>query len=131
MFMQLIPEPSPPRSPDQARDIQRLERKLDELLSSLEPAYQASGPEPPPAGLLTYWSTLKRRKFIVVLAGIVLAAAAWYYSDRQPKVYQARTTLEILEPDRGSMNMQNFSSGGNFLFTQETYLETQFDLLRS
>jgi succinoglycan biosynthesis transport protein ExoP len=131
MFMQLIPEPSPPRSPDQARDIQRLERKLDEVLSSLEPAYQASAPEPPPAGLLTYWTTLKRRKFVIILAGIALAAAAWYYSDRQPKIYQARTTLEILEPDRGSMNMQNFSSGGNFLFSQETYLETQFDLLRS
>jgi polysaccharide biosynthesis transport protein len=131
MFMQFIPEPSPPRSAGQAQDTRRLERKLDDLLNSLEPAYQASGTEPPPVGLLTYWNTLKRRKFVVILAGMALAAAAWYYSDRQPKIYQARTTLEILEPDRGSMNMQNFNSGSAFLFTQETYLETQFDLLRS
>src|SRR5271156_5456229 len=104
--MQLIPEPSPPRNGDLTQGVSRLERKLDELLNSLEPVpYQAPGADAPPAGLLTYWSALKRRKFVVLLVGIALAGAGWYYSNKQPKIYRAHTTLEILEPDRGSMNM--------------------------
>jgi succinoglycan biosynthesis transport protein ExoP len=130
--MQLIPDSSHYRNPDQQEDLYRLEKKVDQLLSSLEPVpYQDSGAEPPPPGLLSYWRTLKRRKLIVLLAGFAVAVAAWFYSERQPKIYQARVTLEILEPDRGSMNMKNFSPGGNSMFTQETYLQTQVNILHS
>ena len=132
MYMQILPEPSSSRNVDQAQSIRRLERKLDDLLSSLEPApCPAFQTEPEPAGLLTYWETLRRRKSTILVAGIVIAATAGFLSSRQPKLYQAKTTLEILPPDRGSMNMQNFSSGPDSLFNQETYLETQFSLLKS
>lgn len=129
MFTQLIPEPSP-SSPDQALDISRLERKLDGLLESLEPVPAQAPLAEPPTGLPTYWAALKRRKLLVLLVGLTVAALAWYYSDKQPKRYQARTVLEILEPDRGSMHMQNFNPGPNS-FSQETYLQTQFNLLQS
>ena len=71
--MQLIPESSSYRNPDQQEDLYRLERKVDQLLNSLEPVpSQDFVAEPPPPGLLTYWNTLKRRKFVVMLAGAAL-----------------------------------------------------------
>lgn len=131
--MRIIPERFSPRRTDPPQDVVSLERKLDELLCTLEPLpYQQPGAElGAPVGISTYWETLKRRKLVVLLTGLLLAAAAWFYSSRQPKLYEARTTLEILEPNRGSMNMQNFSSGPGSLFNLETYMETQFSLLRS
>ncbi len=126
--MQLLQEPSP--LPNSNKDVSRLEKKLDSLIEALETVpSQLEVNETPQTGLATYWSTLKRRKFLVLSAGIFIAATAWYYSERQPKLYLAHTTLEILEPDRGSMNIQHFNSGTSF--SQETYLQTQISLLQS
>jgi succinoglycan biosynthesis transport protein ExoP len=132
MFTQYFPEPSDSTSHDRFPEIVRLEKKVDDLLSLVEPVpYQAPGSDSTPAGVNTYWGALKRRKFLVMSAGIVIAAGAWYFTNRLPKIYQASTTLEILEPDRGSMNMQNFTKANQNLFNQETYLQTQVSLIES
>jgi capsular exopolysaccharide synthesis family protein len=52
-------------------------------------------------------------------------------SQGQPKVYEARTTLELLDSNRSVMNMKNFVSGGNSAFSEQMYMETQVSLLRS
>lgn len=130
--MRIIPESSSQQNADQEQSIRRLERKVDDLLSALEPiSHQMPDADAAPIGLSAYWGTLKRRKFTVLAVGIAIAAAGWYYSAQQPRLYRARTTLEILEPDRGSLNMQDFRSGAASVFSQATYMETQFSLLRS
>ncbi len=130
MFMQLRPESS--HHQDQTQGLTRLERKVDELFTFLEPIpSQAPPSETAPAGLLTYWTALKRRKFIVLFSGVVVAAAAWYVSQHMPKLYRAHVSMEFLEPDRGSMNVQNFSKMGESFMNQETYLQTQVSLLNS
>ena len=132
MFTQFFPEPSDPNARDRYPEIVRLEKKVDDLLSLVEPVpCPVPSADPAPAGVLSYWTAIKRRKFLVMSAGILIAAAAWYFTSRLPKLYQASTTVEILEPGRGSMNMQNFTKGNENLFNQETYLSTQVSLIES
>ncbi len=132
MLTPFIPESSDPNHRDRFPDIIRLERKVDGLLNLVEPVpYQSPVSDPPPAGVLTYWAAIKRRRFLVLTGGIAIAAASWYFTSRLPKLYLASTTIEILEPDRGSMNMQNFSKGNENMFNQETYLQTQVSLIES
>jgi capsular exopolysaccharide synthesis family protein len=56
---------------------------------------------------------------------------AWLISQQQPKIYQARTTLELLGENHSVMHMQNFASNGNSAFGEQMYMETQVSLLRS
>src|SRR5689334_22242540 len=112
------------------------ERRIDDLLNALEVAlsagaYPAPGVENAPTGLGTYLRALKHHKFLLGFCGIAFAVAGWFLSAREPKVYEAHTTLEILEPNRSIMNMQNFTAPGNSLLSQDVYIETQVNLLRS
>src|SRR5579871_1491141 len=106
------------------------ERRLEDLLNALETAvtvgsYQVPPGDHAPAGLQNYGRALRRHKVALAVFAVTCAAAGWFLSQRQPKVYQAQTTLELLEPNRPVMNMQNFTSGGNSILSQEVYMDTQ------
>ncbi len=94
-------------------------------------SYQVPPGDHAPAGLQNYGRALRRHKVALAVFAVTCAAAGWFLSQRQPKVYQAQTTLELLEPNRPVMNMQNFTSGGNSILSQEVYMDTQVSLLRS
>lgn len=129
--MQSRPAPSDYNDRDHEADIIRLEKRLQDLLDSVEAVpYATPAADPPPAGLLTYWATIRSRKFLVLGIGAAVALAAWYVSNRAPRRYEASTTLEILEPNRGSLNMQNFDNREGRI-DQETYMQTQIRLLGS
>ncbi len=132
--MSLTPQPWNP-SDFSKRDpyLARVDRRAEELLNALEVAFSA-GPAPSadhaPAGVSSYLRALKHHKFALIFGSVLCAAAAWLYSQSEPKVYEAKTTLELLEPNRSVMNMQNFTHGASIL-SQEVYMETQVNLLRS
>src|SRR5215469_5335072 len=113
-----------------------LDRRAEDLLNALEVAIASGLPgspynEHPPLGPATYFRALKRHTLVLLFVGVLCASGAWIISQGQPKVYQARTTLELLDSNRSVMNMKNFISGGNSAFGEQMYMETQVSLLRS
>ncbi|HLK51563.1 MAG TPA: polysaccharide biosynthesis tyrosine autokinase [Bryobacteraceae bacterium] len=128
--------PQPWQSPNlRGRDPHpvHMERRVEDLLAALESTLTAgpSAADHPTTSLATYGRALKRHRFALAFVALVCAAGAWFLSNMQDKVYQAHTTLELLEPNRSLMNMQNFTPGGNSILSQEVYMETQVNLLRS
>jgi succinoglycan biosynthesis transport protein ExoP len=135
--MSLTPQPWNPAQNIRNRDphLSPIDRRAEDLLNALEIAITGGWNSAPPvdhapAGLSVYGRALKRHKFALIFVSLSFAVAAWFYSQGQPKMYRAHTTLQLLEPNRSLMNMQNFS-GGNSIVSQETYMETQVNLLQS
>jgi succinoglycan biosynthesis transport protein ExoP len=110
-------------------DLARLEAKVDDLLTALETSPAPVYSEQPPAGLMSYWRALKQRAAFIIVPAVVLAAAGWFIGKHEQKVYQARGTIELLEPGR-TLNVRNLSSSGP-MFGGDTYIETQVTKLRS
>ncbi len=110
-----------------------VERRVEDLLNALETTLTASSytVDHPPSGLSMYGRALKRHKFALIFFALFCAAVGFLISQRETKVYQARTTIELLEPNRSIMNMQNFTPGGNSILSQDVYMDTQVNLLRS
>lgn len=113
---------TPPDSVTDGRDLYRLESKVNGLLAALDaPA--------PPAGLLSYWRTLRSHLTLLIMAAVLPAAAGWLVALHQRKIYQARSTVELLEPGR-TLNVRNLSSD-NRMFGGDVYVETQVAKMRS
>jgi polysaccharide biosynthesis transport protein len=120
--MQPSPGPWLPSDSADSREFYRLESKVNGLLAAFDtPA--------PPAGLLSYWRTLRSRLPLLVAVALIPAAAGWFLAFHEQKIYQARSTLELLEPGR-TLNMRNLSSD-NHMFGGDVYVETQVAKMRS
>ena len=111
-----------------------VERRMEDLLNVLEtalvPGSYTAATEHAPAGLASYGRALKRHKFALLFSAITFAFLGWFYAHSQPKVYRAHTMIELLEPNRSLMNIQNFNSN-NSAISEELYIDTQVSLLES
>src|SRR2546425_9537460 len=61
------------------------------------------------AGLLEYGQMIRRHKLPVVLATVLGLAAGFLLTLPEPRIYQARTTLEIQSLNDDFLNMKNVS----------------------
>ncbi len=113
---------TPPDSVTDSRELSRLESKVNGLMAAFDAP-------PPPAGLLSYWRTLRSHLALLILAAILPAAGGWFLALHERKIYQARSTVELLEPGR-TLNVRNLSSD-NRMFGGDVYVETQVAKMRS
>lgn len=82
-------------------------------------------------GLLEYWRILKRRKGTLILiasVGLLLGIAVTL---PQTPIYQARTTLEILELNQNFMNMKDVQQVSESSWNLMTDIQTQIKVLQS
>ncbi|MGJ5813091.1 polysaccharide biosynthesis tyrosine autokinase [Paludibaculum fermentans] len=88
--------------------------------------------EPDHGGLIEYWRILRRRKgTLILISGLGLLLALLVTLPQTP-VYQAKTTLEILELNQDFMNMktvQQVADGGTSNLM--TDIQTQIKILQS
>ncbi|QOY85107.1 polysaccharide biosynthesis tyrosine autokinase [Paludibaculum fermentans] len=94
--------------------------------------YPAEMEEPDHGGLIEYWRILRRRKgTLILISGLGLLLAVLVTLPQTP-VYQAKTTLEILELNQDFMNMKNVQQvadgGTSNLMTD---IQTQIKILQS
>src|SRR5690348_11195950 len=75
-----------------------VERRVEDLLNALETTLTASSytVDHPPTSLSMYGRALKRHKFALIFFALFCAAVGFLISQRETKVYQARTTIELL-----------------------------------
>ncbi|MEP7305908.1 MAG: polysaccharide biosynthesis tyrosine autokinase [Acidobacteriota bacterium] len=126
------------------------ENQLIPNTSALEPGHSAGfaslSPEPVTidiqgpglkrdyAGLLEYWQMIRRHKGAVVFATCVGAIGGFVLTLSEPRIYQARTTLEIqgLNPAFLNLNMKNVNpieaGGGGDV---DSDIQTQVRILQS
>lgn len=94
--------------------------------------YPADMEEPDHGGLIEYWRILRRRKgTLILISGLGLLLAILVTLPQTP-VYQAKTTLEILELNQDFMNMktvQQVADGGTSNLM--TDIQTQIKILQS
>ncbi len=88
--------------------------------------------EPDHGGLIEYWRILRRRKgTLILISGLGLLLSILVTLPQTP-VYQAKTTLEILELNQDFMNMKNVQqvadAGPSNLMTD---IQTQIKILQS
>jgi succinoglycan biosynthesis transport protein ExoP len=85
------------------------------------------------AGLLEYWQMIRRHKAPVVLATLLGLAIGFLLTLPEPRIYQARTTLEIQGLNDEFLNMRNVnptaSSGGGG--SPEYEILTQVKIIQS
>ncbi len=113
---------TPPDPLADSRELSRLESKVNGLMTAFDGTA-------PPAGLLTYWRTLRSHLPLLLLAAILPAAGGWFLAQHEQKIYQARSTVELLEPGR-TLNMHSLSSD-NRMFGGDVYVDTQVAKMRS
>src|SRR5262245_31650090 len=84
------------------------------------------------AGLLEYWQMIRRHKGAVVLATFVGGMAGFALTLTNPRVYQARTTLESQGLNQEFLNMKNVTptveSAG---YDIDADIQTQVKILQS
>jgi len=80
-------------------------------------------------GLADYWRIIWKRKWIVILSLIVVTASALIFSFLQTPIYEASTTLYLKKAKSGPAQMDIF--GGTSLFSAETEINTQIEILKS
>jgi len=90
------------------------------------------GPKRDYAGILEYWQIVRRHKGLVVLATIVGGLVGLLSTLPSPRVYQARTTIEVQGLNDEFLNMRTMNpvaegSGGNF----SSDIQTQVKILQS
>jgi len=92
------------------RDLVPVNGAIDPVLAGRSPASDTpSGFKREYAGLLEYWQMIRRHKLPVVLATVLGLAAGFLLTLPEPRMYQARTTLEIKSLNDDFLNMKNVS----------------------
>src|SRR5260370_28957561 len=92
------------------RDLVPVNGAIDPVLAGRSPASDTpSGFKREYAGLLEYWQMIRRHKLPVVLATVLGLAAGFLLTLPEPRIYQARTTLEIQGLNDDFLNMKNVS----------------------
>lgn len=95
-------------------------------------AYAQDLMEEPDAGsLVEYWRTLRRRRGLLILLTCIGVLLALLITLPQAPVYQARTTLEILELNENFMNMKDVTQVAQSGLNSNTDIPTQIQLLQS
>ncbi|WP_321476837.1 polysaccharide biosynthesis tyrosine autokinase [uncultured Paludibaculum sp.] len=93
--------------------------------------YPAEVDEPDNGGLVEYWRILRRRKgTLILISGLGLLLAILVTLPQTP-VYQAKTTLEILELNQDFMNMKNVQQVADGASNLTTDIQTQIKILQS
>ncbi len=90
------------------------------------------GPQPDGGGLLEYWRILRRRKGTLILITSLGAVMGFLATLPQTPIYQARTSLEIVELNQNFLNMKEASpldEGGPSSNTID--IQTQVKILQS
>jgi succinoglycan biosynthesis transport protein ExoP len=84
------------------------------------------------AGVLEYWQMIRRHKGAVVLATLLGCLGGFLVTLSDPRIYQARTTLEIQGRNEEFLNMKNVNpvseTNGGYL---DTDIQTQVKILQS
>src|SRR5213592_2507314 len=85
------------------------------------------------AGVLEYWQMIRRHKGAVIAATVLGCLGGFLMTLSDPRIYQARTTLEIQGLNEEFLNMKNVNpvseiNGGYLL---DTDIQTQVKILQS
>jgi len=80
-------------------------------------------------GLVEYWRMLRRRKWLLALATILGGAIGLLVTLPQTPVYQATTTIEVLDMNGGIVGLKDGNNSEGLV--EETNLQTQVDILGS
>ena len=119
----------------QAPATQNPARRMDPFGTRLGEARPAGArtPEPRPPeheGFEQYWVVLKRRKWSLLLMTVLGSVGGVLYTLPQQPVYEAHTTIEVLDNNEPMMALKGSDNGsGNFV--TETNLQTQVSILQS
>lgn len=89
--------------------------------------------EETPSLLLGYWRTFRRHKFTLLLAAFVGLLLGVSLTILQTPVYEARTTLEIQNPNENFLNMRDVNPTSEQQSAQavDVDLQTQINILQS
>ena len=92
-----------------------------------------SGPKRDYAGLLEYWQMVRRHKVAVVLATFIGTLLGFLMTLSSPRVYQARTSIEIQSLNEGflNMNMKNANAVTEGSGYPGSDIQTQVRVLQS
>jgi len=94
--------------------------------------YSPEMQEDPNAGsLVEYWRTLRRRRGLLILLTSIGVFIALLMTLPQAPVYQARTTLEVLELNENFMNMKDVTQVAQPGLNPSTDIPTQIQILQS
>jgi len=113
-------------------DLQRLEMKLDRILATAlgDVSQGPANTDEESNSLVQAWHVLYRKKWIIIVACLFCGLAGYLISRVQSPMYEGRALLEILEPNDNPLKTErNLSEGVNF--SQDTYIQTRVDLLKS
>jgi len=90
---------------------------------------QGSGTGAEPGGLVEYWRMMRRRKWVLALTAILGGIGGLLYTLPQTPVYQATTTIEVLDMNAGIVGVKDGSDSNSDM--EATNLQTQVDILGS
>lgn len=120
--------------------LDRLGRRLDSLATRVNNpnAGHYAPHRPSPAaqrtteqeGFEQYWVILKRRKWSLLLMTVVGSVGGILYTLPQQPVYEARTSIEVLDNSEPMMALKD-PGGSSGSFVAETNLQTQVSILQS
>ncbi len=84
------------------------------------------------AGVLEYWQMIRRHKLAILVAACIGAVGGFASTLSKPRIYQARTTLEIQGLNQEFLNMKNMSpTVENTAMGVDADIQTQVKLLQS
>lgn len=138
------PDGGDPRTNGHSREVGRIDPNLPARPHTIDAeayAYESARPgygfasadtdERQSGGLIEYWRLLRARKGTLVLISAIGLLVGLLVTFPQTPVYQAKTTLEVLELNQNFMNMNNvqqISDAPNNLMTD---IQTQIKILQS
>src|ERR1700730_8453876 len=102
--MNLPPINRPTTDPTHGRGPQAITNRGDYRPAWVEPAINVGSPNGRDGSIADYFLGLWRRKFIVLLAMIVFGAVALVISLHERPLYQAKTSLEVMELNDSFLN---------------------------
>ena len=84
------------------------------------------------AGLLEYWQMVRRHRMAVLLATVLGALGGFSFTLSSPRIYQARTTIEIQGLNQEFLNMKNVNPVSDTAsYDSDSEIQTQIKILQS
>lgn len=126
--------PSSPHDPHEIRDLVPINGASSPTSDGhTQSGESISGFKREYAGLLEYWQMVRRHKVAVVLTTLLGLIAGILITLPEPRIYQARTTLEIQSLNDDFLNMKNVNptSGAGNSYSPEYEILTQVKILQS
>jgi succinoglycan biosynthesis transport protein ExoP len=130
--MNLPPITRPNSDPTHGRGPQAVIPRGEYRPAWVEPAINVGSPSGRDGSIADYFLGLWRRKFIVLLAMIAFGAVALVISLHERPLYQAKTSLEVMELNDSFLNRKEVDpNAAPNMTSTESYLQTQIRLLQS